>query len=1496
MKDRNFYSGIIHKSPFGYAHHEIILDDNGHPFDYRFLDINPAFEKLTGLRKENLIGQSIRQAIPGIEKTAFDWIAFYGKIALEGGEEEFEQYSEPLKKWFQVHVYSTEKMFFTTIFTDITHTRKQHEELEGFFSVSLDLFCIADLEGNFVKTNEAWSIFLGYSVEELNKKKFLEFVHRDDLPATLKAIEKLSAGEDLLNFTNRYLTSDGTYRHIEWRSHPKGNLIYASARDVTEGKLFQEELIETRANLTAIVENTFDSIWSINTNYQITYINQVFANSFHAAFGIALKPGSNLLQSLPQPIRPLWKERYDRVLAGERIVFIDAVEANDGNYIHIEVAANPIIKHDLVIGASLFGRDITERKSAEISLRESEEFNRKLLTTIPDLVIRTDIEGNITFVNEPGLKNFTFIAYHEIIGRNILSFIHPKDMQRAVENSRLMFEKPLGVKEYTLQMDDNHLYECEINGEVVRDSDGKPTGMVYVIRDVTQRKQAEEALEKRLVALTQPLESAEGITINDLFNLADIQKLQDEFARAAGVASIITHPDGKPITEPSNFRRLCSDIIRKTEIGCANCFKSDAVLGKPNIEGPTIQPCLSGGLWDAGAAISVGGRHIANWLVGQVRDKEQTEENMRNYARIIGADEEAVVEAFKEVPAMDHRQFENVAGALHTLANQLSTLAYQNVQQARFITQRKDAEKALRESEQKFRGMAENMIDVLFLTDTKGIITYISPSCKVLFKFHEEEMTGRPFGNFLRHDQLEAAYSEFKKMLSTGEKVYNFPLIILDAEKNEVHAELTSSTYMIEGELIGAIGLLRDVTESRATQLELLKLSQAISQSPVSIVITDLHGNIEYINPHFSALTGYTQEEAKGQNPRILKSGEQPDDIYRELWDAISKGDTWQGELLNKKKNGDLFWESVSIAPIFNSDQKITNYIAVKEDITLRKAMEESLRQQSMLRKLLMEISSGFINIPFNKVDQAVNDALKKMAQFVNADRAYTFDYDWENDICDNIYEWCAEGIRPEIDNLQGVPLSMMQDWVEAHRKGEPMYVPDVFRLPRGAVREILEPQGIKSVLSVPMMNEGACIGFVGFDSVRKHHHYTDVEKQLLQLFAQLLANVTLRKEIVKQLVVAKEKAEESDHLKTAFLQNLSHEVRTPINGIIGFADLLTDDDNSPEDQKKYAGIIIERGNQLTAIINDILTISALETGQEQLYNVMVNVNSLINNQLAMFADQANEKDIQLISKCNLPDNEAIVFADKTKLRQILNNLFTNALKFTKSGTVELGYNLKDQFIEFYLKDTGIGIAKEKQHLIFERFAQADDYIRRDFGGTGLGLSICKGFVELMGGNIRLDSEPGRGAIFYFTIPYKPINHSTTSSKLPSLKTSNDYLTVLVAEDEETNFRLLEMILKKLNFNIIRAENGESAVEMCKQHNIDLVLMDIKMPVMNGYAAARIIKELKPDLPIIAQTAHAVQSEIEAYNDAFDDYITKPFTKTVISRAINKFMPDGDIV
>jgi len=386
------------------------------------------------------------------------------------------------------------------------------------------------------------------------------------------------------------------------------------------------------------------------------------------------------------------------------------------------------------------------------------------------------------------------------------------------------------------------------------------------------------------------------------------------------------------------------------------------------------------------------------------------------------------------------------------------------------------------------------------------------------------------------------------------------------------------------------------------------------------------------------------------------------------------------------------------------------------------------------------------------------------------------------------------------------------------------------------------------------------------------------------------LTDITERKLAETNLLQAKEHAEESDHLKTAFLQNMSHEIRTPMNAICGFSKMLNKPELSDEKRKSFISIIINSTNQLLSIVTDILTISSVDTKQEKVNIQKVCINSNIVDLLAIFKTQAQNQNISLYAKQQLTDRQSEIFTDNTKITQILSNLITNALKFTHEGFIEFGYNLKGEFIEFYVKDSGIGIKTEMQEKIFERFRQANENINKKYGGTGLGLAISKAFTELLGGKIWVQSELDKGSTFYFTIPYKPV-HEIDKTNSPTEQNEN-FPTVLVAEDEECNFLLIEELLSDLDLKLIHAKDGKETVEICRTNpKIDLILMDIKMPILSGHEAAKRIKEFRPDLPIIAQSAYALEHEREKYSgSAFDDYITKPISRDKLNQVLTKYI------
>lgn len=407
----------------------------------------------------------------------------------------------------------------------------------------------------------------------------------------------------------------------------------------------------------------------------------------------------------------------------------------------------------------------------------------------------------------------------------------------------------------------------------------------------------------------------------------------------------------------------------------------------------------------------------------------------------------------------------------------------------------------------------------------------------------------------------------------------------------------------------------------------------------------------------------------------------------------------------------------------------------------------------------------------------------------------------------------------------------------------------------------------------------------------RMYYELQTSEEELRATNEELWATTEALKENNIQLQQAKEKAEESSRLKTAFLQNLSHEVRTPLNAICGFAQHLSNSGSIDQEKDSYIRIILNSSKQLLTIISDIITISSLETGQVKVNSINIRLNSIINDLQTSYQALLKGKPVLIQTSKAFADGRDEIVTDNLKLTQILDNLLSNAVKFTNEGIIELGYKVRDGFLEFWVSDTGIGIDKKKQEIIFDRFVQADEQIHINYGGTGLGLSICKGFVELLGGKIWVESEPGKGATFFFTIPYLPVKKEKAE---PLPKQSKDAqsatFNILVAEDDEYSFRLLKALLKDHNCQIVHARNGQEAVEFCKaDESICLVFMDIKMPVMDGVTATKLIREFRPNLTVIAQTAYATLDDIEKNKNVFNAYITKPIDVEKFKKVLDEF-------
>jgi signal transduction histidine kinase len=395
-----------------------------------------------------------------------------------------------------------------------------------------------------------------------------------------------------------------------------------------------------------------------------------------------------------------------------------------------------------------------------------------------------------------------------------------------------------------------------------------------------------------------------------------------------------------------------------------------------------------------------------------------------------------------------------------------------------------------------------------------------------------------------------------------------------------------------------------------------------------------------------------------------------------------------------------------------------------------------------------------------------------------------------------------------------------------------------------------------------------------------------------------IFKDISERKESERHLREAKERAEESDRLKTAFLSNMSHEIRTPMNAIVGFSDLLNDPAVRPEARAEYIAQINLGAENLMHLIDDIIDISKIEAGQIKINKQDCHIHDLLKEQLIMFSqnmERMGKSDLELRLNWNWPSENLVLNTDHFRVKQIVSNLINNAIKFTDKGFVEIGIGKEDGSVRFYVKDTGIGIEPEKEKTIFNRFIQGHETKTKIYGGTGLGLAISKNLAELLGGTIGVNSTFGKGSEFWFTLPLDEVhsNISITPNNQERVISNWKEKTVLIAEDDDLNFRLITEGLKKTQIKIIRAKDGQETLHLFSQHadQLDLVLMDIRMPEIDGYECTRIIKEKSPEMPVIAQTAYAMSAEREQTKQAgCDDYISKPMNMKVLIEKMNRYL------
>ncbi|MDQ2087059.1 PAS domain S-box protein [Herbivorax sp. ANBcel31] len=1314
--DINSYKQLLKELPVGYAYHKLVCDSNDNPIDYEFIDVNKSFEYFTGLNKSEVIGRKITEILPDFKDSDFDWINYYGNIALNANKSNFSQYSQSLKRWYNVNVYSPKKYYFVTLFTDISDSKKQM-----------------------------------FESKRLNNKL-----------------------EILLNSMS--------------------DLIF-----VLDNNLVFEEFFQPFS----------DNLFIQPENFVGKKINEI---------GFPEPAISVIINAIKESIRKKESKRVEYFLEEDK-----KRKWYDAQITLISNRSNEMPKILVV------ARDITELKKIEDELRKNEEYLKGILESQKDMIVRVDQKNCFTYVNEMYSKTFGKTR-EQLIGKSFAPLVHEDDLEATLKEMEKLYLPPYRAYIEQRAMTVNGWRWISWEDSSILDSKGNVVEIQGVGRDITERKSMEKLQESFFS------QSLNGF----FFMMLDEPIIWNDSIDKEKVLDYVFHNQKMKKVNKAMAEQYGStekDFIGKTP---CELFKHDLEHG----------------------------RYIWKGLFNKGRWHVETNER-----RIDGS--QMFIEG-------DYICLYDEEGRI---------TGHFGVQTD--ITERKRAEEKLLKSESSLKE-AQKIAKLgrwEYLHKKNELIW--SDTIYDIFEINKSEFGAsyEAFLNTIHPDDREKVARDFSNSIKNKKPYKTEHRLLMKDGRIKWLKEKCETVFNKEGLPVNSVGIVQDITEMKNIEIELKKsknrLDTIISNTPAviySFEVIDGTPKLTYINENVKNVIGFEPSKFI-DNIEFWLSCVHPED-YPNLKNKLA-GNNSSDEYRFKDIKGEYHW-LYDRQKVVNANENVVEIIGTWWDITDRKNNEELLAYQNEFQKIVAKISSSFVRANSKNIDNKINEMLKIVGKFFKVDRSYMFLFSENKELMSNTHEWCEDGILSERESIQDYKVDSIPWWKEKIMDKEFVMIDKVKNLPVEAVKEKeeFERQGIKSLFSVPIIDNDSVVGFFGFDSVKEEKHWSDCQVEYLKLLANILTDARKKVLAEKELIKAKEKAEVANIAKSQFLANMSHEIRTPMNGITGFMQLL-ENSGLHKQQLSYIEKMKYSTDTLLNVINDILDISKIEAGKLEIENISYNLITTIEASVVQYVEKAKEKglEINILTKSDTPN---FIIGDPTRLKQIIGNLISNAIKFTEKGYILVETGLKKESesiytIEFIIKDTGIGMKKDVADKLFTPFTQADTSSTRRYGGTGLGLSICKSIVEMMGGEINVVSEEGKGSTFTFTIRAKKSNDKVESIVFDYslLKGKN----ILVIDDHAINREIVRIYLEEAGCMVQEAEDPVDALKLIISSadiKYDFVLLDFNMPNMNGHDLANAIKAIPAtkDIPLILMTSLAIKGDAEkAKNVGFSGYLSKPFTK-----------------